>query len=1082
MSCISSFFSFPQSAFFNPSPARRLADREFGNGARRRAAGLFVLALSLLFLAAATQALAQTVYREDPFNGGAFLGVYAVNDSVEPIASGASFTVNGDVGAVFSADQYANVYGGLSLLGEAVFGNSVTVASAAAATDVHVLSTQPTIALPPPPLPSSALVTPQFAGHVIGAFSYSGPVGAAGDSHSNVVTIGFANPEDSSQNRRGIIDGSVYGGLSYLNDAIYGAVYLNNALVAGGVFGGYSDSYQVSRNYVYLFENAEVTGPVYGGLSGMTAKSDPDHESDADHNYVIVSEITSSILATFVGGSTHWGNASDNYVRVSGATLTGQVVIHGGVTNDGEASGNAVYIVDDSQISDATSTIYGAYSAAGGSASSNVVNVADIETVAIAGAIVGASVDSVSSPDFALENNWVSFNKVRFDSSLTGAFARGVNGDTVTGNGVYLSESEYAGTGGSIVGASSNAAKSVTRNYVQIRDSDLAAFTGSIVAALVSGAASEEVSENGIIMDGVNAFGANAQIISASITASITGAVKGNFVNVTGESVFGANSSIIGAQSTSGAPELSENVVYIYGKNNQFGANSFIIGADASAGTANSNVVTIAGQNDFTGATIIGGRGGTSATEAINNEVTLGMEMTGTILHLAGGYLLGTGDAFSGNSLNVVGKSGDITFGTIENFQYFSFTIDNPTVGVPVLSVGTLNLGPSGNFSEVREIILNGGKIFNQGDIITLIDATSVTTGNFRATTLTGYQSGTHEYSLNVSLQGYDVVAEVIRSALNPQLKSLAEAPIASVGLVNMGLDSLARKAIPGALISLRGYQKSVAFSSFGFGTAKYETGSKVEVNGLAGQVGVAKAFLQSKGQIVVAAFFDFGTGSYNSFNNFATAATVKGKGDLSYAGGGAFVRWDSDNPETSRLYLEASGRVGRASVSFRTSDLSFYQGESYEYKIKSPYYGFHAGVGYASGAADPRKSSWDFSAKVFYSRVAGDETEISLRKAEISDVDSLRVLAGAQFNYPLTRYIRPYFGAYLENEFNGETDLTLYGLKTESPSIKGLSGIAELGIVFKSSFLPFDIDLSLQNYFGQKKGAAGALKMNLAF
>jgi len=99
------------------------------------------------------------------------------------------------------------------------------------------------------------------------------------------------------------------------------------------------------------------------------------------------------------------------------------------------------------------------------------------------------------------------------------------------------------------------------------------------------------------------------------------------------------------------------------------------------------------------------------------------------------------------------------------------------------------------------------------------------------------------------------------------------------------------------------------------------------------------------------------------------------------------------------------------------------------------------------------------------------------------SPANSHRLRVGPRFSYADTECVSPYAGAAFEYEFNGCARATVHGLPIATPSLRGGTGIGELGLMVKPSPTgPLSIDLGVQGYVGKRQGVTGALRVGLAF
>jgi hypothetical protein len=73
--------------------------------------------------------------------------------------------------------------------------------------------------------------------------------------------------------------------------------------------------------------------------------------------------------------------------------------------------------------------------------------------------------------------------------------------------------------------------------------------------------------------------------------------------------------------------------------------------------------------------------------------------------------------------------------------------------------------------------------------------------------------------------------------------------------------------------------------------------------------------------------------------------------------------------------------------------------------------------------------------------------------------------------------------GAAYEREFDGRASATAFGLPIEAPSMKGDTGVGELGISLKPSPTgPLAFELAGQGHVGKRRGVTGSLSIRLEF
>ena len=69
------------------------------------------------------------------------------------------------------------------------------------------------------------------------------------------------------------------------------------------------------------------------------------------------------------------------------------------------------------------------------------------------------------------------------------------------------------------------------------------------------------------------------------------------------------------------------------------------------------------------------------------------------------------------------------------------------------------------------------------------------------------------------------------------------------------------------------------------------------------------------------------------------------------------------------------------------------------------------------------------------------------------------------------------------QHELDGKAKATTSGFDIPAPSIRGSTGIGELGLsLTPSKDLPLFIDLGVQGYVGKREGVTGALQIRFTF
>jgi outer membrane autotransporter protein len=246
---------------------------------------------------------------------------------------------------------------------------------------------------------------------------------------------------------------------------------------------------------------------------------------------------------------------------------------------------------------------------------------------------------------------------------------------------------------------------------------------------------------------------------------------------------------------------------------------------------------------------------------------------------------------------------------------------------------------------------------------------------------------------------------------------------LGGTGLLNKGLDFIAGQGMDQARdVSQKG-RGLIPFGGVQAGRSRYNTGSHVDVSSVSLLAGLARGTDIAPGLLLLGAFFEYGTGSYDTHCSFADSDSVKGEGDMRYYGGGVLGRLDANWGG----YVEGSLRAGSLRNEYRGNDLPDAMGNSAHYDSSTAYYGLHAGLGYIWNITE--QASLDLYGKYFWTRQDSESVTLSTGcPVNFKAVDSHRLRLGSRFAYAVNESFSPYIGAALEHKFDGRAKATSYG------------------------------------------------------
>ena len=668
-----------------------------------------------------------------------------------------------------------------------------------------------------------------------------------------------------------------------------------------------------------------------------------------------------------------------------------------------------------------------------------------------------------------------------------------LSGNRVTVNGGTISGNVYGGV--NTIPSDTDAG---TNNQLTITGGQAGSVYGGYSGA--GAAAGNRVTVTGgsagQIYGGYSGGNVNAERNSVTVTggraASVTGGesygaeANYNIVRIGGSALV--EGSIMGAYGATGA--VGNSVSIGGGAVVQYD----VKGGSTYSGDAAYNSVTISGgiftPAQYADAEIYGGY--TSDGNAIHNTVTISGAPDLSLWTIGGGAGFYGTDYFTGNTLNL--RTANLTVAEMKNFQRLNFYLPAPWgAGSTMLSIassGTADLTDGSARSAIVQLDIDGAAPpLKAGEQVILIDARAGTlTSNADLNpTAVGLHGVTLKYDFGIQAANGLLSATVRGISVNERAKALSEGFLAGLALVDQGADLAAGPGMAEAvraapLADMSTGCRIAGFGALSGGSAHYGTGSHVDMLSLSLLAGLSWCADLTPGRLTLGAFFEYGNGSYDTNNSFSNAASVHGDGDADYLGGGVLGRMDFIDAGPGHIHAEASFRAGGVHNEYSSSDLRDPLGRKAEYDTSSAYYGFHLGAGYVWNITDA--ASLDIYGKYFWTRLEGESVTLPTGDpVTFKDADSSRLRLGGRLAYAINEHVSPYVGAAWEHEFDGRARAATNGYDMDAPSLRGDTGIGELGLTLKpSSTLPLSFDLGVRGHAGKREGVTGSLRVKFEF
>ena len=614
-----------------------------------------------------------------------------------------------------------------------------------------------------------------------------------------------------------------------------------------------------------------------------------------------------------------------------------------------------------------------------------------------------------------------------------------------------------------------------------------------------------------------------------------TGTAKNNKVNISG-GTFGQNFSIFGGYVYGKNATAENNEVNISGgtfastssTTNIYGGYVIANGgeAKAEANTVNISVETI--NNSVIYGAYMQGNGSFTAKDNVVNLLKSNMNLVASLY----GYNSVSGQIdHSGNTLNVCGKN--IRVGSVRNFDNVNFFLpDDTTDGATMLTVqGTADLTGT-TLGAAAQPGLN----LNVGDTVNLLTAGTLTTDaplqtTASVTTPTSISTDT-SYTFNITKSGEKTIIATVASktdsgsggtsdsgtsdsgssgssgvnggssnsgspaaktnnTLPERTKSLAETMAGSISMLNGGMDMTVGQSFDNAAAAVEAEKAEQArgtdgqqvvsvvngftpFATIGGSNMRAKSGSYVDTKGWGVDVGFARELHNKQGKLLFGPLVGYGRANYDSYLD----SGVHGNGKTSFWSLGLVAKQVNDNG----LYFEGSIRGGKVKSDYYSGN--FAAGMTASYDTSASFFAAHLGVGKIFDLGHENKL--DTYLKYYYTHQGGDRVAISsnigpTQTFDFDSINSSRLRLGVRFTHALNERQEVYTGLAYQYEFDGSARATYNGQSTPSPSIKGSSGMLELGFRTKVSS-NMDIDLNVNGWAGKQRGVNAQLGMNWKF
>lgn len=451
--------------------------------------------------------------------------------------------------------------------------------------------------------------------------------------------------------------------------------------------------------------------------------------------------------------------------------------------------------------------------------------------------------------------------------------------------------------------------------------------------------------------------------------------------------------------------------------------------------------------------------------------------------------------AGASSTLNVSGngaKLGDVygSGASSVNISGNNVTVGDITTVAPVAAATKAasgnNIVISGNGTktgalETGSLEITGNGTLEAGDVskVEKIIIQSTATGDvFKADGISENQLDVEASKKNVTTAlfsndyaaSYDADSGYIKNtrtqSIREQSKSYVETQMATLAMVASGADLLANAGFTNAAQAVQDAKDSgesgrsmVPYAAANYGSMRQESGSHVDVKGSNFNIGFAKEVKNGSGKLLFGPMIEYGHGNYDSYLDDGTT----GSGTAQNYGIGMMARQTNDNG----FYYEGSVRYGKVTSDYSSSNV--WAGNDVSYDNSAKYWGAHVGVGKLQKLGGD--NAIDLYGKLFYTNQGSSSVNINGDTLDFSSVKSKRSRIGFRYIHGTSKVRSVYAGLAWQYEFDGAAYATANGFSTPSPSVKGSSGMLELGVLIAPKASPVSFDLGVSGWAGKQKG-----------
>ena len=433
-------------------------------------------------------------------------------------------------------------------------------------------------------------------------------------------------------------------------------------------------------------------------------------------------------------------------------------------------------------------------------------------------------------------------------------------------------------------------------------------------------------------------------------------------------------------------------------------------------------------------------------------EIVSPIDFSNTTIH--GGYSTRDGLVAAGNSLVV--KTLNAKVKGVTHFENMDFVLPPETVNGSTM----LKVTEAVDMAPTKKVGVDGVQAtqLRKGDSVNLIDS-ETGINNFGSQQIN--ISGLTDKTADVVVAGKALTLTIEAEKQNPNTKAPVEGIAAAMADITAA-NNLTSNRLRESMVAMTSDGQTSSFAAIDSGHNKYDTGSYIKSDTLNIAFGVGKKGLsQNNPDATFGLFVQYGKSDFSTHND-----SIRGDGDNEILGGGIIFHQEGKNG----CYYDGNIVAGKVDTKWNSV--------AGGYDDSAPYYSFTFGMGTKTKHGNNRMT--DVYGRYTFTHMGSMNGTIGGYDYSFNSAESSNLRLGFRQEYLKENRGKAYWGLAWEHEFEGKFNAVMNLGPTESPSLHGDTGIAEIG--YEWTRCNWTYNLNFEGSFGKREGVTGSANIIYSF